>query len=46
MISYTLSKAFGRCRAFHDVVMADLPEDQYETEYVNIVSGLSKSLRC
>ncbi|PBL02705.1 spermidine synthase [Armillaria gallica] len=37
MISYTLSKAFGRCRAFHDVVMADLPEDQYETEYINIV---------
>ncbi|KAG7449478.1 spermidine synthase [Guyanagaster necrorhizus] len=37
MILYTLSKAFGQCRAFHDVGIADLSEDQYETEYINIV---------
>ncbi|KAJ7498664.1 spermidine synthase [Mycena latifolia] len=36
MISQTLSKSFGNCRAFHDS-QGDIPEEKYETELINLV---------
>ncbi|KAJ6538540.1 spermidine synthase [Mycena vulgaris] len=36
MISQTLAKSFGTCRAFHDS-QGKIPEKQYETELINLV---------
>ncbi|KAJ7167466.1 spermidine synthase [Mycena filopes] len=36
MISQTLTKSFGHCRAFHDS-QGELKEEEYETELINLV---------
>ncbi|KAF9013363.1 spermidine synthase [Cyathus striatus] len=42
MIVYTLEESFGKCRAFHDV-FGELPDEKYQTEFVNMVIFCSKS---
>jgi len=37
MVLHTLEKSFGQCRGFHDL-FGDLSEEQYATDFVNMVN--------
>ncbi|EIW82080.1 S-adenosyl-L-methionine-dependent methyltransferase [Coniophora puteana RWD-64-598 SS2] len=44
-VATTLMKAFGQCRAFHDSLTLPLTQEQYESEFMNIVFFCSPSAR-